>query len=417
MSSSDISFLLDNAPSDEYKEKLLKLVNQPKKKYLKEKFNIIMSFIKFIEKECEISRNYNSNLHCKLYGSFVRQFFESIYSNIDDEEYGNVKDHDVDICIFKNYDSVSNDIFMKLIHLFKTIIVSKSKTFNINGYFISGIYDKTIDSKSNKVKENDTIGRKLLYDIPHYEIILENDEKEKIYIDLLAYQPYNINDEYMLWNNDFDINGLYMTKNGIFLNNSEKNFFEIQNSIIKRHCNIEYPFENILKNLKSVTNREEKIVLLNQIIHFITFRMKILDSGYEDFYSETKMLKFFIEKNETCNITGLDAPYIKLELECSHILSIMAIANIVNIRSSEYTESIRCPYCRNDLVPLLIEKKTEKIKIPVKPIFNYNSKEDKTKEPQFMSMENIMSIIRILSRNQTDDNTPNTDIRYHNYNG
>jgi hypothetical protein len=54
------------------------------------------------------------------------------------------------------------------------------------------------------------------------------------------------------------------------------------------------------------------------------------------------------EKFEDCPITAIEPPYINLMLECNHKLSIEAYKGII-FSKYDNSESIRCPYCRNDL--------------------------------------------------------------------
>lgn len=399
----NISFLLENAPSEEYRQQLLQLLNPSKTQVLKNKFKTIMSLIKFIETECKkIHTGWLRQSECRLYGSFVRQFCEAVYSVPTDVEYGNVTSHDVDICVFNDIDQYDKarytEQYLKLIDQMKMIILSTNESFRFNGFHIISLEDKTIYQA--KKKDGDSSGRKLLYDIPHYEIVLENDSEEQIHVDLLAFAPNPADDEFHLWNNDFDVNSMYITRKGISLDSSKENFFEIQSSIMNKRVVSRYPMENFVKQLKRGSlRRSEKVKIYNQIIHFITYRMKILDDGYDKIYSDEKVFDLSIETEESCNITDAPAPYIKLKLECQHDISIMAFASIVNVRSSEYTESVCCPYCRERMIPLLIEKKPPQIEIPEFPehIFSCRDKvKPIDKKKKYISEENIATISGLL---------------------
>lgn len=63
----------------------------------------------------------------------------------------------------------------------------------------------------------------------------------------------------------------------------------------------------------------------------------------------------------------------------------MAFAQVVNIRSSEFTESILCPYCRANLIPLVTEDEL---------IINNNI---------LMSPENTSTIVGILNGHSLDE--------------
>ena len=366
----NLSFLLENAPSEEYRQELMKLLKPSKTEYMKTKFKTLMSFLGFIESEYEKHAEKTifpwNNLKCKIYGSFVRQYCEMIYATPADQAYGNVYDHDVDIRLF---DEIRNDVDKKfittLIQTFKSLIITKSDEFNFNGYKLLYQEDRTITS----VNEHDTEGKKLLHNIPHYFIVLEKDD-DQIHIDLLAHKP--LNQSYTsLWNKDYDVNGLHMSRDGISVN-EDGNFFKIQNSIMNRSAIVKYPIEGYIESLKlGGVSRSKKVKIYNQLIHFITFRTKIEEGGYTQVCDENeKMLNLSIEEDEQCSITDFEAPYINVEFECTHFLSIMAFAHIVNIRASNDTEAIVCPYCRANLIPKLIDSPPfQKIMIPEIPNF------------------------------------------------
>ena len=371
----NLSFLIENAPSDEYRSELLKLakmVNTDKTEYMKTKFKTLSSFIAFIEYQYlkyNPHAGINDGCKCKIFGSFVRQYFEMIYATPSDQAYGNVLDHDVDIRLFGK---VTNDIdkkfIGKLIEIFQLIMVSKHEQFDFNGYKLMYYEDKTI----TQINEHDADGKKLLHNIPHYFIVLEKGD-DQIHIDLLSHNPKTpgkSQDFHKLWNRDYNVNGMFMSRDGISINKGE-NFFEIQNSIMNRDGIMRYPIKNYVSELRaSGLSRSKKTKLYNQIIHFIAFRTKIEEGGYKR-VSDCEMLNLSVEEEETCPITDFDAPYINVGFECSHNLSIMAFAKIVNIRASDDTEAIVCPYCRKNLIPKMIESPPfEKIVFPSIPNFS-----------------------------------------------
>ncbi len=401
----NLSFLLENAPSDEYRQELMKLLKPSKTEYLKTKFQTLMSFVNFIEshhaKSVETWEwDESTSMECKIYGSFVRQYFEMIYSTPLDKAYGNIYEHDVDIRLFdRPRGDKDKQFFTKMIDLFKLIVMSKNEEFTFNGYKLLHVEDKTITN----VQRHDPEGKKLLSDIPHYLVVLEKDD-DQIHIDLLAHSPIE-QSTFALWNNDFDVNGLYMSKRGI-LTHKKANFFDIQNSIMNRNAEVLYPIEKFIDTLKNRTqrrslNRGEKMEIYNQLIHFIAFRTKIEEVGYTQVSSQ-KMLSLSVEETDNCEITDFEAPYIKVGLECSHSLSIMALANLVNVRSSNDTEAIVCPYCRADLIPKLVDSQPfEKVKIPEVPRLESMNKErvkklNTPKDRMMMSQENMSCITGLV---------------------
>jgi hypothetical protein len=396
----NLSFLIENAPSEEYRQELMKLLKPSKTEYMKTKFQTLISFVTFIETEYATKYvDLWNNMKCKIFGSFVRQYCEMIYSTPADQAYGNIYDHDVDIRLFDDMNSHSDKKFITdLIHLFKTMIISKSEEFNFNGYKLLYLEEKTVTT----LNKHDAEGKKLLHNIPHYFVVLEKGD-DQIHIDLLAHNP--VNNSSSLWNNDYDVNGLYMCRNGIFTNESRNgngNFFKIQNSIMNRSAYVEYPIEQYVASLKRTPlnralKRSAKVQIYNQLIHFIAFRTKIEEGGYTQ-ASKGEMLSLSVEEDEQCEISDFEAPYIKVEFECSHFLSIMAFAKIVNIRASVDTEAILCPYCRANLIPKLVDSPSFKmITIPEIPnVEGLNKERVKTlkssKSRQMMSEENMSCI-------------------------
>lgn len=106
-SSSDIiSSIIDSikgdvTKSETQKEDLIKFLLRQEKfnnvtNHLEEKFEALLSFIKFIETNVPQSS-------CKIYGSFVRQMFEKMFlSTYDESGYGDSENHDVDLHIFES---------------------------------------------------------------------------------------------------------------------------------------------------------------------------------------------------------------------------------------------------------------------------------------------------------------------------
>ena len=76
------------------------------------------------------------------------------------------------------------------------------------------------------------------------------------------------------------------------------------------------------------------------------------------------LCKIYVEEKETCPITSAKPPYLSLNLECGHNISIMALAGLANIRQSDYSEAINCVMCREKLIPKMVDKPLNKIEIP-----------------------------------------------------
>ena len=110
----------------------------------------------------------------------------------------------------------------------------------------------------------------------------------KIKLDMLVYKSDNVN--FATWQNEFNINCLSINNNGIFTNQTENEsygFFETIQSIINKTAISNLPFNEMFYNFTYKT-RKDKIKLLNQIIWFMAYRMKILNLGYTEIFSDIK---------------------------------------------------------------------------------------------------------------------------------
>lgn len=413
--------------------------------YNKNKFLTLINFIKFFE-------SYIPQSSCKIYGSFVRQMFEKIFiSTLDESGYGNSQNHDVDITIFKSEETYNNNMEMFYNVIDTLELMEKLNTDSNNNafgeYTVVKTYDLTMncDYEKRELKRREerisqlsqylqnynptfTIKdmnlqkslRQKFNGVPHFHIILYNkNDNTYIIIDLLGYpivdNEYNIDD-------DIDVNTLYITRDGI---RSKSDFFTTIESIIKRRGILKINFESMIYDLKTKTlTFTEKSRIFNNIVNFLGLRTKILGNGYNQIESDTKIIDIYLENNEICEITDLHPPYVGIHLECGHKLSVMALSGIVNIHHNDFSEYIGCPYCREQLIPKLIENNITIQNIPNRDIIQmlYNTGNIKLKENKEL-LENIPKIINkeIMSKENINivlDNTnyvlPETKFNYEN---
>lgn len=282
-----------------------------------------------------------------IYGSFVRQMFEMTFAT---EElfskggYGKCFGHDVDICMFRyNYSKSRRGILLG--NIFKEVIMNMNQfivfnqmmnhqfprlIYGDNDYELIRINDITI----NKLEIDDGFGKRVLLDIPHYLLLLENNNGEQFEIDLLAWHPNN--------NVDFSCNTLMLTHKGIV---TEYDFMNLLNNIGKKEA-------VCLLNLVN-TQKEMKRSSLKDISYYLSNRMKILRYGYETISGYFDVIDYEIETKEACHITNIEPPYINIILVCNHKISYKCYENIINIQESK----LCCPYCRG---PFLIRFKKNK---------------------------------------------------------
>ena len=360
--------------------------------HFKDKFSVIMSFVKFAKTICHQSQ-------IKIYGSFIRTIFEKIFVSTADIGYADPINHDIDIVLYDNkriFD-LNKRKFYDFISLMQIVSNTKQYDFNFNGFEIIDIIEQTLTLND----ERKDVGclKNFLIDIPHYVIILQKD-RLKIKIDMLAYKIITL--EFDTWQNEFNINSLTMTQNGIYIKTSADNdtdsynFYETINCIINKTAISNMPFESIARDLTQYL-RIDKINICNQIIWFFAHRMKIMSLGYSDIYSDILFFNYYIEYKEICHLTSNEPNYINIKLLCNHYISIMALVGLVNIKSSEWVESIQCPICRADLNFSFIQKKPTLIQIPALPekileIFdNYEIKDS------VLSNDNLEYIMAILN--------------------
>ena len=386
---------LNTLPESSEKSEMIKyLQNQLKFKnqtlHFKDKFNVVMSFIKFLKTMCE-------NINVSIYGSFTRNIIEKIFMDTSDIGYGDPINHDIDMVIYKSKNDFDKDIkyFSDFISLLRIVSNTNSYDFNFSGFKIADVIETTL--KKIDLTNDNSLNKTFLVDIPHYVIILIKDNI-KIKLDVLCYKNESENDT---WQNEFNVNSLSLTDNGIFVNNTTNimrdsyGMFETIYSIMNKTATCNLPFYSLFNDFEFKL-RTEKVKILNQVVWFFTNRMKILSLGYNNIFSDMNFFDYIIEKEEDCQITGNCAPYIKIKLACTHYISIMGLAGIINIRSSEWTESIKCPFCRHDLNCEMIDVLPPKIKIPAQPVKEIVEIDKYEKKNDLFSEENILYISNLL---------------------
>jgi len=389
-----ISFLEGIQESPETASMIKYFKNQIKFKrqtlHLQDKFKVVMSFIKFMKTICNISSP-------TIYGSFTRNIIEKLFIHTANIGYGDPLNHDIDILIYRNKYDYDADIqsFNDFISLMRIVSINQSFNFDFYGFKVVDVIENTV--KHDDVTDVNGFVKKFMINIPHHTIILSKDDF-KIKLDLIAYKSNDY--DFDQWQNEFNINSLSMDSSGIIIKSNDLksyDFFEIINSIMNKTAVCNMPFDTLLHGFNYKT-RNQKTTIINQIIWFMINRFKILTLGYTDIYSDLKFFDYKIERDEQCVISGNEPPYISIRMECGHYISLMGLAGLINIRSSEWTESIKCPLCRKDINIVLIEKKPENILIPVQPTRDLVLIDKYEVESSLLSQENI-DYINHLVRN------------------
>ena len=284
-----------------------------------------------------------------IYGSFLRKIFEfpyliSDYLNKDkiDELYANFKIGDIDFYISSISDPYRyNKILTKIVKHLNLQLGFFLKTNNnefqpkFGSYYYIGC--KNTSEYLNLDLEDAGYSKRLYF----------NNEKETFYIDLTSCISQNCF--------DFSVNNLTMNSDG-FKTNNKIDFLQYLNQIKNKSTFISsYSFKIIEDNVwnHAPILRNEKEKNLNKHIQFINKRLlKILEKGYK--IEGRNFPEIEIETKEDCSITNVKAPYPKITLKCGHSLSLMVYNGLVNKGMLDYSQSIRCPMCRENLEMKLI---------------------------------------------------------------
>lgn len=331
----------------------------------REKVGLITAVIKGIESIC-YPKGGGSPI---IFGSFPRQLLESAFMATHDyvRGYGNSIGHDIDIILFDNkfFYNHSQDAFQKVAQYLTFVSSIDHENCRFNGYSLISIKDASILHRISSVPNVHSI-----QGIPHLILHFKKDNMV-IKIDLLAYPPDNTPE----WpNGEYDVNSLRLSPYGITTfpygittftaHDKVPKFIDILNNIANRRavCTIDFP--KLLAPLSVPCVFGQKSAVIVQLIHFLTNRLKVLETGYTEICSNTKIPDFTIEYNEICSITCEEPPYPVVRMKCGHVYSVSALTGLATIQSSNATESIKCTQCRQTLDIQMIEKKVPEIKYP-----------------------------------------------------
>ena len=325
-----------------------------------------------------IQKTFNNifdNADCIIYGSIIRQIFElpkSLSTFFDDYNYGNSINDEIDIHIYNNKPDIKNIqmISEKILEIHKIInlhqllpdIVTPPKFGNYN---LVHIEDKTIRVQSyNSIHDSSVIGN------PYYKFHLNNinDKNNILIINIYGWTNYKNKSK-----NITHIENLCLSNNGIIFNNlfninNNSTFVNIINDIINKEMITNIDLKSIHEIINKPIEKKDKCLELLKFIDFFINKIELIKCGYQLKSSIYEIPEYIIEKVEPCDITSINAPYIKFKLVCDHYISIMSFLGIIN-SEIEGTESIQCPYCRDQLnisftVSLPSEIKIYKADIP-----------------------------------------------------
>lgn len=284
----------------------------------------------------------DSDINPCVYGSFVRQYLEMPFMpDLDlnmSSGYGNCIGRDIDIMMYNKFFNYNNYIMHEELYDFineELNMIIEYPTF-FGKYKLNSFKDATI----RNVNTTDSLGKTRLLLIPHYKLEFINLYDETLEVDLFGWRPSN--GEYFS-NDDFNVNCIYLNKNGICCNEND-DMLDILGHIRKKQAKQLLDVQR-LEQL-SIENPLIRESLYKQIIYFLSERIKILNMGY-DIISNNLFPNITIERDEDCIITCCQAPYINFELQCGHKISIISLAGLIT--QNEYSYNLCCPICRADV--------------------------------------------------------------------
>jgi len=263
------------------------------------------------------------------YGTFLRNFFEYKYHN---QFYDN---NNIDFYYINKKEGFFDS---KLIDKFKTYIDYFYSNKNIKSYEILNvayINDARIfkDDKSTTNQER----------IPIYKITLLNNNLDFIFINILCWKPKFLG-EFSVDCIEYNNKGFYSGDDKYIINDLLEQY-RIRTTYFNKNLlfiqNLAFPVVPIPRNRKVKFLSLIYNNIIKKIIPFID--ENIINYNIKGCYPILSNEKF-----EDCPITAIEPPYINLMLECQHKISIEAYKGII-FSKYDNSESIRCPYCRNDL--------------------------------------------------------------------
>ena len=136
---------------------------------------------------------------------------------------------------------------------------------------------------------------------------------------------------------------------------SGKNIFEALPEMVNRKLTITNNLTKRIEKLDTVLPRNKRVKILDAILIVMSQTLQFLKEGYKYIdVGDNMMVAFSTEREKICHFSGVNAPYMLIHLKCGHKLSIMAMYGIVHTRHSDDSESIKCPLCRENLIPKLV---------------------------------------------------------------
>ena len=308
-----------------------------KNNLLIQRLSACLAFLKFIDdKSCII-------------GSIIRNFFEFTLNNSEiglGSNIGDVSKNDVTILLTtdspKNRQHITSKFFTIINKLNYYVDQNRNNQMVVKPYFSNYQYIG-IKSMNDFVDFNN-------YTIPRQQLIFSN-AFDNFIINFIAWKPS------LSYTPSLEL--LSLNHKGFSFLTSIDTFFTYNLTIISmieqiahKQVYINHSLsklqDNAFPNDKSAITRNNKVNYLLKMFYIIRdYYLPYMECNYT---FSGNVPKIFIEKIEDCLITGCSAPYPVFILNCGHIISMMGYKGLITKGESEFSEAIKCPMCRKDLL-------------------------------------------------------------------
>lgn len=146
-----------------------------------------------------------------------------------------------------------------------------------------------------------------------------------------------------------------------------------------------------IRRLYGDINKTMRKKILIKIYDILTNGIKYMVHGYEHFLiGENSTFDYTIETVEACPITLTEPPYINMNLECMHKLSINALYGIL---TKSGNDNYTCPQCRKLIIPKLVLLKNN-INTPPKEHTDTTFNMESVIEHQYVTINNNLELYK-----------------------
>lgn len=272
------------------------------------KTNFICSFMSYVK------NTYNINI--KLSDKTIRKYIENTHNMntlFNENIYGNPKF--IEIMFVCKYCELV-DFIKCMDNLYRNSIMAKNKRICFGTY--------RLDQVDNLILENNDEGE--------YNIIL-TDKVDNISIKCKILYTHN-------YIQNFIINNL--------------NHPSAYQHIAEKKVETIFNLAKYIRQLNGVIDIIKRKKILLKVCDILTEGIYYMHQGYNHFIiGDMSTIHYTIEEKEECPITFIEPPYININLECKHLLSVPALYGMIIQNNSEHNTMI-CPQCRKNIIPKLL---------------------------------------------------------------